>query len=344
MRGVLGVCFVAAVFGLIEPAAGNTYPVIVKGTVVMKDGSPLPKPAGIERECSDIQGSAPGPITDKKGKFLWRMEIDAFRTRACVLRATLPGYVSTTFDISGINATSHDTTAEIPPLVLTPRGGDYNANIISVPGNEVPSRAKAAWKTAMKAVDTGHLAEASAQMKAAVDAAPQFAQGWNALGMVDDNLGNLAEARDAYEHAIKADPKLLPPYLGLARLCIKIKEWDSAAKAADTFIKADPKRLALYPEIYLHQAVARYELKDLDGALASVQEAIKLDPNNKMPRAEYVLGRILEAKGDPKGAREHISKYLELDPKAADAELIKAHLQYMGKPEGAGVEPDLEIL
>jgi len=62
------------------------------------------------------------------------------------------------------------------------------------------------------------------------------------------------------------------------------------------------------------------------------------------PRAEYVLGRILEAKGDAAGAREHMTKYLDMDKKAPDAELIRTHLQNVGKADAAGAEPELEVL
>jgi Tfp pilus assembly protein PilF len=64
----------------------------------------------------------------------------------------------------------------------------------------------------------------------------------------------------------------------------------------------------------------------------------------KIPRAEYALGRILEAKGNAAGAREHMSKYLDLDKNAPDAELIRAHMENMGKPDAAGTEPELEPL
>ena len=57
-----------------------------------------------------------------------------------------------------------------------------------------------------------------------------------------------------------------------------------------------------------------------------------------------MLGRILEAKGDAAGAREHISKYLELDKNTPDAEMIRAHLENIGKPDAEGAEPDLELL
>ena len=320
---------------LIQPAAGDTYQLILRGKVVMQDGSPPAKSVGIERVCTDVQGSAPGPVTDKKGEYLWRMEVDPMLTRVCKIRATLAGYVSTEIDISAFNSY---TNPNLPPLVLAARGADPNS--ISVLESEVPSKAQASWKLAMKALDKSDMAEASRQIQAAVKSAPKFGQGWNALGQLSEKLNQQAQAKDAYQHAIEADPKLLPAYLNLARLSIKLKDWDTAAKASDSLVKADKR---IFPEIYVHQAVARFELKDLEGAEASAREAIRADPIHKMARAEYILGRILEAKGDSAGATEHISKYLELDASASDAAAIREHLQNVGKPDAANNAPELEL-
>ncbi|HEY7338062.1 MAG TPA: tetratricopeptide repeat protein [Bryobacteraceae bacterium] len=320
---------------LIQPAAGDTYQLILRGKVVMQDGTPPGKSVGIERVCTDVQGSAPGPVTDKKGEYLWRMEVDPMLTRVCKIRATLAGYVSTEIDISAFNSY---TNPNLPPLVLTARGADPNS--ISVLESEVPSKAQSSWKLAMKAIDKSDLAEASRQMQVSVKAAPKFGQGWNALGQISEKLNMQTQAKDAYEHAIKVNPKFLPAYLNLARLSIKLKDWDTAAKASDSLLKADKR---IFPEIYLHQAVARYELKDLDRAEASAREAIRVDPIHKMPRSEYILARILEAKGDSAAAREHISKYLELDANAADAAAIREHLQSVGKPDAANKASELEL-
>jgi tetratricopeptide (TPR) repeat protein len=298
----------------------------------MPDGSPPPFSVGIERVCSDVQGSAPGPITDKKGEYLWRMDVDPLRTRACFIRATHAGYVSSTIDISGLNGYTNTATT-LDTITISGRVADPYAIISSDSG--IPSRAQGPWKAAMKALDASNYAETATQMQAAVAAAPKFAIGWHGLGVVLEKEQKMAEARDAYEHAIEADPKNLPPYVTLTRLCLKTKDWQCASKSADALIKADVKKT--YPEVYLHQAVARYGLKDLDGASASVQEALQ----RKMPRAEYVLGRILEANGDAAGAREHISKYLKLDKSTPDAEMIRAHLQIIGKPEASTTEPEL---
>ncbi|MBV9503765.1 MAG: tetratricopeptide repeat protein [Acidobacteriia bacterium] len=339
-RVFLSLSLLAGILNFCKPAFADTYRVILKGTVVMEDGSPPPVSVGIERICSDSSGSAPGPTTNKKGEFVWNMEMDAFATRACYLRATHAGYVSSTIPISGLNATSHDPTSTLPPLVLSSPVADPYAIITSA--SNTPGRSKGSFDAAMKAVDKSDFAEAMRELQAAVKASPKFAQGWHALGVVYERLEMPAEARDAYQHAIDADPKLLPPYVTLVRVCVKMKDWEDASKIADTLLKVDVKHI--YSEAYLHRAVARYELKDLSGAEMSIEEALRLDPKHKKPREEYVLGRILEAKGDLNGAREHISKYLELEPNAVDVELVRGHLATLGKPEGAGVEPALEPL
>ena len=327
--------FVIASLSVTTPVVAEVYPVILHGKVTMKDGSPPPKSVSIQRLCSDESGSAPGPLTDKKGEFIWRMDVDPMRTRACHLEASLPGYVSSRIDISGLNGYT-DTAQTLPPIVLSTKNADPYTIVDSE--NLAPSKSVKEWKAAMKAVDTGNVTEAISQLQIAVKTSPKFAQAWHTLGILYQSIAKFAEAKDSWQHAIEADPKLLPPYVGMARVCINTKDWQGALTAADALIKIDIKKA--YPEIYLHQAIAHYGLKDFDAALANVQDALRLDPQHK--RAEYVWGRVLEAKGDTAGAREHMTKYVALDPNVADIELIRKHIDYLGKPEAATVDPDLE--
>ncbi len=340
--GILaGICVVAAFFCAVGTAKADLYWVIVQGKVTMEDGSPPPFIVSIERVCSDVMGNAPGPLTNKKGEWSWRVDVDDFASRYCVFKASHPGYGSNSLDASNLNVISHDTVLKLPPLVLV--GATTDPYAIRVSGDDIPGRAKGLFDKAMKAADAHKYEDAVSQLQAAVAAVPKFAMGWHALGVVNDKMtGNAPAAKDAYTHAIEADPKMLQSYAALARLCIRTDDWQCAANTSDSLIKADTKHT--FPEIYLHQAVAKYELKDLPGAEQSVQEFLRLDPKHRNPRAEYVLGRILEAKGDTNGAREHISKYLELQPTAPDAEQVQGHLLALGKPEAAQLAPVLEPL
>jgi len=337
-RIFLGVCLAAAFLGFSGSAGADTYPVILHGKVVMPDGSPPPVIMGIERVCSDVSGDKPGTVTDKKGEYIWRMDIDPLESRDCQIRATHAGYTSTRVEVSGVDTTH--TTLDLPPIVVTASAADPYAIII---GSGIPGRSKKDWDEAIKALDNGpDFAVAALHLEAAVAASPKYAPGWHALGVVDERLKKQPDAKTAYEQAVASDPKLLPPYVALVRVCIKLKDWDGAEKAAAALIKADPKHA--YPEVYLHEAVAQYGLKDYNRAEESVQEAIRLDAGHKRPRAEYVLGRILEAKGDTKGAQEHMARYLQLEPAPQDVDLVKGHLELMGKPEAADVDPQLEPL
>src|SRR5271169_6452434 len=111
-RVFLGVCLAVAWLGFTGSAAADTYPVILHGKVVMQDGSPPPVTMGIERVCSDGFGSAPGTLTNKKGEYIWRMEIDPLETRDCKIRATHAGYASSDIEVSGLDTTR--TSLEMP--------------------------------------------------------------------------------------------------------------------------------------------------------------------------------------------------------------------------------------
>lgn len=342
MRLLLGVGLVAGLTCFLPLAHGDDYQLIIRGKVTLPDGSPPPKAAGIQRVCDDIYGSAPGVLTNRKGEYLWRMDVDPMRTRVCHLEATLAGYASTAIDISNLNGYTK-TEIQLPPIILSPKGQDpYTINASE---SDVPGHSRSAWKAAMKALDSGNIAEVENQLQEVVKDSPKFARGWHTLGLVLDNEQKLPAARDAYQHAIDADPKLLPAYVTLAHVCDRLKDWECAKKAAETLIESDNKRL--FPEIYLHEAIAQYELKDLDGAKTSAETAIQRctapDVKKKAARAEFVLAKVYSAKGDYAAARDHLSKYLAEDPNTLDIEQLKAYLQVLGKPEGAGVDPPLEL-
>ena len=104
------------------------------------------------------------------------------------------------------------------------------------------------------------------------------------------------------------DPKPLPTQLGLVRANLECQDWAETIRTAGVLIAADPKHR--YLEAYLDEAIARYHLRDMDGAEARVKELLQLDKAHQVPRAEYVLGMILEARKDIAAAREHMQKYL----------------------------------
>ncbi len=322
--------------GAVIPAgAQNT--VIFRGKVVMADGSPPGKAVGTVRICTDSNGTGPGPLTDKAGAFVWTMQVDFMATKRCFIEATLPGYESTQVEISNVNP-ALGTNVDLMPVTLRLKGGD--PYLMGEDGTSIPGKGRSEWNAAMKAVVANDRPRAVEQLKAATAANPKFALAWHNLAILYDVDHNLAEARAAYTKAIEADPKMLRPYVALARLMILEKDWAGVNKTAAALIPLDKNRI--FPEIHGHQAVAHYHLRDLAAAEASAVEALNPKAKQSAARAEYVLGRILEAKGDLSGAKQHMSKYLTLVPSARDAAAIRAHIDQMGKP--GAPEPELDLI
>lgn len=337
MRIRTGLYVAAAIAASVAPAAATVYPVILRGKVVMADGSAPPVTVGIQRICSDVYGDAPGPITNKKGEFIWKMDFDPMLTRVCRLEAELKGYASSAIDISDINGYL-STDKVLPPIVLYVKGAD--PRVIREDVDDVPGAARGEWKDVLQALNSGNVQEVANHLKAVVAAAPRFARGWDSLGIAYETMAMSAEARDAYTHATEIDPKMTVAFVTLSREDVLTKDWQGAINAADAAIKLDVKHL--YSEVYLHRGVAEYELKNLDAAQADVKKSLEMNYKTAKYRGEFVLGQILAAKGDIPGARQHITKYLELAKTPTDLDLIKPYLDALGKPEAAAIQIDLE--
>jgi hypothetical protein len=70
--GAVGLVTIASRVSLhAQEVLQDVQTIIMEGNVVMPDGTPPPKSVGIERICSDVNGDAPGPTTDKKGHYTW---------------------------------------------------------------------------------------------------------------------------------------------------------------------------------------------------------------------------------------------------------------------------------
>src|SRR5579862_8571392 len=233
---ILASAFLAAtLFCCVQPASAQVN-IILRGKVVMDDGTPPPS-GGVERNCDDLLGTTSGPILNKKGEYVWSVLYDKFAPRHCSIRATHAGYDSTTFDISNLDDTKR--SIDVPDLVLSIH--KRNPYSILVRPDEVPSKAQKGWLAVGKAFNSHDLKEALNQLKMITDTNPKWASGWHAMGVIQDRLAMQMEAKDSYEHAIAADPKFLPPYDTLAQSQMKMKDWDGAAKTIDLLIKADTR-------------------------------------------------------------------------------------------------------
>ncbi|MEI9974220.1 MAG: hypothetical protein WDO73_20520 [Ignavibacteriota bacterium] len=100
----------------------------------------------------------------------------------------------------------------------------------------------------------------------------------------------------------------------------------------------------MYVEAPFLSALALYQLHDYDAALARANDAIRFDKLRELPRAEYVLGLILDAKGDFAGAEQHLRNYLRQNPKAQDIAQVNQRLAHLGEAPKVDLATELTPL
>ncbi len=350
---------------LLPPAHADV--ILFHGKVTMADGTPPVKPAGIEYACPGRLRQVVA-ITGKTGAYVWKYQGTAFDSAlaandvsavaevaaaflsdtaalsfgggnsygtGCVLRAALSGFVSSTVDLS-----DHQLTKDprLPDLVLKRPSANEGLEIDN--GPTVPRAAQKAWDRGLKALQARNWEQAETQLQAAVAASPKFALGWSALALACRNQRKPKEARDALERAVELDPKTLSTRFRLMRAQMDAKDWPAAGATADALIKADSKKR--YQQAHLDRAVIQFHLDRLDQAIENASEAVRLDTTHELSRAEYILGLLHEAKRDYVSAAEHMRKYLELEPKAGDADAVRARIENLGKPAATDIATALD--
>ena len=358
-----------ALFFLALPSAPAQ--IIVSGKIAVADGGQLPDRVVIQRDC----GAAPrtAAYADRKGQFSFRWsetagiagsdasspsiatgglrgvpdngigQDSAAQSRnpgngparsepnmtGCELRVAAPGYLSEVVALDSKRALFDNYDVG---TIFLHRTGDGEGPSVSATSAKAPSDARKAFEKGLEALGKGKTSDAEKDFEKAVSLYPQYAEAWLDLGKL--RLQRKAEdaAGEAFQKALAADDNLVEPRVYLGMLAVEKKQWPEAATYLDAALKLDPVH---FPDAWFNNAVAGYNLKDYASAEKSVREVLRLDPQHKNPRADYLLGLILAAQKDYSGAAEQLRSYLKLAPDADDAEKARTQLAEIEQLESA---------
>lgn len=300
-------------------ASAQTY----HATIATEDGSPLPTspqitPALSERlvqECVIVNTFGNGGV-----EYLvnWRSRpYDPATADVCTVTIRLKGYRPAQYTLR------NDAT------IVLKRIGLHEGSTVTATALNAPEPAKKAYGKGVVAMTDEKWAAAQKNFEKAVELYPDYAAAWSDLGEVLKRQSKPDEARAAWEKAVAADAKYIKPYVQLAMLDLEEKRPEDAAGIAGKAVAMNPLE---FPELYFYYAAANYNLKHLDLAETNARRATELDTAHEIPRAELLLATVLIAKGDRSGALQHFRKYLELMPKAPDAEQVKRAIAALEMP------------
>ena len=335
------------------PSAGspilerNTDPrsVFISGKVILQGGGPTGRVA-IDRICNGMARRE--GYTNSKGSFqfeLGRNSIDRDASQAdsdrmvtnrsarvapsggtdiryddCELRASLPGFISSTVPM---RVYAGATQVEVGTITLT-KTGTADGPTVSVNTMTVPKEAREAFEKGRKAGTEKQYDEAVTQLNKAVTAYPQYAAAWSLLAEIHRLQNQFEPAKAEYAKALAADPKFVSPYFGLAAIAVIENKWTDAAQLTDQLIQLNS---IAYPMAYFFNAAANLNLGKLDAAELSARKFQQVDKAHTRPDIALLLANILSGKHQYAEAAQLYRDYLAVKPDAPNAEALKKEAQ-----------------
>ncbi len=332
-------------------------PLYLNGKVVLDDGTPPPERVAVQLVCH----STPRTIgyTDRKGYFSAdvrdRQSMSTYEDASernlglggnnpfpsngtrdtdmernlmgCDLQANLPGFRS---DVYHLGVRRSLDNPDVGTLFLH--------RLSNVEGLTISATSALAPKDAVKAYDKGlddekkqKWPDAQKELNKAVALYPKYAAAWYELGNVQLEQKDLDAARQSYSKSLEADPKYVNPYLQLSDLAGREQKWQEAADDTDRLLKLNPVD---FPQAWLLNAIANFNLKKLDVAEKSAREGLSHDSAHQFPKMNLLLGVVLAEKQNYSEAAQNLRDYLKYAPQAEDAEQVKKQLAEVEKVLG----------
>lgn len=325
-------------------------PIYLYGRVVTDGGEPPPERVLVRMDCGS--GSMPQDYTDAKGRFSFvpssnqpLATIDAsisdartfgsrggfspgalgsrsgsFRLSGCALHAELSGYRSDQVPLRDIRGLGGNNVG----LIVLHRLDGLLGTTVSATSLTAPKAAAKSYQRGLRELrrKDPRYRRSIAHLEKAVDAYPEFAAAWSALGEAWRGVGDTASARQAFRRALESDPRFLRPYEELIEMAGRRKDWPALEALGGDYLALVPNA----PKVRLMVAAAALSQGKIDRAEEMAQGIAARNGADQWPVSHSILGLVHESRGDFSNAAERYRAYLRSAPDASDAEQVRKKL------------------
>ncbi len=183
-------------------------------------------------------------------------------------------------------------------------------------GGGLPPRAIELNTGGVQELAQGHLDDAEARFRLALELHPRFAEPHANLGLVMLRRGNLAAAEDHLRTALQLDPDFDEAWSNLGVVLLERGELDDAAEAFERALSIDPTLL----DARRNLADLWIRLRRFGAARAQLMRLVQLTDDG---RAEGQLAYCELRLDRPAAARARAERVLAVDPDEPHARLVR---------------------
>lgn len=166
-------------------------------------------------------------------------------------------------------------------------------------------------------LSAGNKAGAEAKFLEAVAKNPDLPQGWQALATLAHERNDWAKTIEYGQKATDLDPSLTQLYGVMAHAASQAGDKKAAAEWQAKFEEANPES----PETIYNKGIDAYNKKKVKEAEALLLKAVEVKPDFAL--AHFWLGMASFNLNKKAAAKEHLEKYLELEPNGSEAATAK---------------------
>ena len=207
--------------------------------------------------------------------------------------------------------------------------GEVNANLVSNTEASAAAGAAAqavaspsdqaafAYNDGVDLLSAGNKAGAEAKFLEAVGKNPDLPQGWQALAMLAYEKKDWAKTIEYGQKAVDLDPTLGKMYGIMSAAAAQTGDKKAAAEWQAKFEEANPET----PEALYNKGIDAYNKKKIKDAEAMLLKAVEAKPDFAL--AHFWLGMASFNLNKKAAAKEHLEKYLELEPEGSEAGTAK---------------------
>jgi tetratricopeptide (TPR) repeat protein len=180
----------------------------------------------------------------------------------------------------------------------------------------------------------GVLDKASVEFRNALQIQPRDARARYLNGRVAEKRGDMREALGSYQGALDVDPDYVDAQAALGRLL-------AFGGASERALKVIEPGLAKHPDdarLLVVRAAARFQLKDLPGALTDAEHAARVAPGDEDSIA--LLASLYQSQGDMPRAIALVAAAVARRPEAVDLRQVLAAM-YLSSAQDAKAEEQL---
>ncbi|MDX6531438.1 MAG: hypothetical protein QOH41_3728 [Blastocatellia bacterium] len=200
----------------------------------------------------------------------------------------------------------------------------------------VPQNALDFYQKGTAAAQKGNAKSAAEFLDKAVAAYPNFSVALSDLGVQYMKLGHMDKAAETFEALLKLKPNdatthldLGIAYYNLSTSLVTEKKFDEStqkASQAETQLREALKLNSPGPTAHYYLGLSLIKLKRYDEAQTELESAIKSGGANLALAHKFLGGLYMNARRNKEAAAE-LEKYLQLDPKAPNADQIRGTIK-----------------